>query len=143
VAPSLGNRAYRAKKAKMHILELKKTNGQKERDENKYRIIQHMNYRSPQIHLCATQRGPNFWKIKYSAKTSPIWELRIVCKVHSSDKKGLDIFFYQKQGESSLFCGKQERTKAIKLPFGDSYKQDLDESAGEHFHFQNIEGFCH
>lgn len=35
MAPSLGNRAYKAKKAKQHILELKKTIGQKGRDENK------------------------------------------------------------------------------------------------------------
>lgn len=56
VALSLGNRAYRAKKAKPRILELKMTKGQKERDENKYRIIQDVNERSPQIHLCATPK---------------------------------------------------------------------------------------
>lgn len=58
VLSSLGNRAYRAKKAKMHILELKRDKEQKERDENKYRIILDVNERNPQVHLCASPKRP-------------------------------------------------------------------------------------
>lgn len=64
VAPSLGNRAHRAGEVKEHILELKKTIGQKERDENKWRRIQDMNERTSQINLCATPKRLQFLKNK-------------------------------------------------------------------------------
>ena len=48
------------------------------KNENKCRIIQDVNERSSQIQLCKSKEATNFWKIKCSAKTSPMWVFKTV-----------------------------------------------------------------